>query len=68
MLARIHAFRRSLEDGAAERRVPLGFGTGLFCDSLPDVYDLNYVRAETRAEAGEIAAAVNLGDGALLPP
>ena len=60
MLDRIHAFRRSLEDGAAERRVPLAFGTGLFCDSLPDVYDLNYVRAERRAEAGEIAAAVEL--------
>jgi RimJ/RimL family protein N-acetyltransferase/ribosomal protein S18 acetylase RimI-like enzyme len=60
VLVRIHAFRRSIEDGAAERRMPLAFGTGLFCDSLPDVYDLNYVRAETRAEASEIAAAVNL--------
>ena len=42
--------------------MPLRFGTGLFCDSLPDVYDLNYVRAETAAPAGEIAAAV---DGAM---
>ena len=42
--------------------MPLRFGTGLFCDSLPDVYDLNYVRAETVAGAGEIAAAV---DGAM---
>jgi RimJ/RimL family protein N-acetyltransferase/predicted GNAT family acetyltransferase len=62
MLDRISAFQRSIQDGAAERRVPLRFGTGLFCDSLPDVYDLNYVRAETAAPADEIAAAV---DGAM---
>ncbi|MGZ4386501.1 MAG: GNAT family N-acetyltransferase [Gaiellaceae bacterium] len=62
MLDRILAFQRSLQDSAAERRVPLRFGTGLFCDSLPEVYDLNYVRAETAAPAYEIAAAV---DGAM---
>ena len=62
MLDRISAFQQAIQDGAAERRVPLRFGTGLFCDSLPDVYDLNYVRAETAAPAGEIAAAV---DGAM---
>ena len=60
MLDRIHAFRRAIQDGAAERRVPLRFGTGLFCDSLPDVYDLNYVRVETSAPAAEIASAVEL--------
>ena len=59
MLERIHAFRRTLQDQAAERLVPLRFGTGLFCDSLPDVYDLNYVRAETSAAAGEIGDAVD---------
>jgi RimJ/RimL family protein N-acetyltransferase/GNAT superfamily N-acetyltransferase len=59
MLERITAFQRSIEDGAAERQVPLRFGTGLFCDSLPDVYDLNYVRAETAAPAHEIALAVD---------
>ena len=59
MLDRIHAFRRSIQDGAAERRLPLRFGTGLFCDSLPDVYDLNYIRAETSAAPNEITAAVD---------
>jgi len=59
VLDRIHAFRRSLENGAAERSVPLGFGTGLFCDSLPDVYDLNYVRVEQTAPAGEVADATD---------
>jgi RimJ/RimL family protein N-acetyltransferase/ribosomal protein S18 acetylase RimI-like enzyme len=59
VLDRIHAFRRVLEDGAAERTVPLGFGTGLFCDALPDVYDLNFVRVEHPASPGEIAAATD---------
>ena len=40
-------------------RVALPFGTGLFCDSLPDVYDLNFVRVERPAGAAEIADAVN---------
>jgi RimJ/RimL family protein N-acetyltransferase/ribosomal protein S18 acetylase RimI-like enzyme len=57
-LARIAAFRKLVSDGAAERHVPLQFGTGLFCDSLPDVYDLNYVRVETAAPPAELAAAV----------
>jgi RimJ/RimL family protein N-acetyltransferase/ribosomal protein S18 acetylase RimI-like enzyme len=59
MLDRIHSFRRAIEDGAAERRVALPFGTGLFCDSLPDVYDLNFVRVERAASATAIEAAVD---------
>ena len=59
MRDRIDAFRRQIQDGAAERRLALPFGTGLFCDSLPDVYDLNYVRAETAAAPGEISEEVD---------
>ena len=58
MLARIQSFRRAIEDGSADRRVALPFGTGLFCDTLPDVFDLNFVRVERPAGAGEIAEAV----------
>jgi RimJ/RimL family protein N-acetyltransferase/ribosomal protein S18 acetylase RimI-like enzyme len=59
VLDRIHSFRRTIEDGAVERSVALPFGTGLFCDSLPDVYDLNFVRVERPAGASEIADVVN---------
>jgi RimJ/RimL family protein N-acetyltransferase/predicted GNAT family acetyltransferase len=56
-LGRIRAFRRTLEDRLAERRVELPFGTGLFCDSLADVYDLNFVRVEDDAPAQRVADA-----------
>ena len=57
MLARIDRFRTSLEESAAERRVPLPFGIGLFCDSLPNVYDLNYLRVDRPATGNEVLAA-----------
>jgi hypothetical protein len=59
VLDRIHSFRRAIEDRAAERHVALPFGTGLYCDSLPDVYDLNFVRVERAASPAEIAATVD---------
>ncbi len=53
---RIREFREALEDAVAERREPFAHGTGLFVDSLPDVYDLNYLRAERPAAAAQLAA------------
>lgn len=43
---RIRAHRRALEDRVAERIEPTDFGDAIFVDSLPDVYDLNHLRAE----------------------
>ena len=55
MLERIGTFRRTLQDALAERRVESAYATGLFVDTLPDVYDLNYVRADRGAPASELA-------------
>ena len=43
---RIREFRRSLELAAAERHEPTRHGIGLFADSVPSVYDANYVSIE----------------------
>jgi RimJ/RimL family protein N-acetyltransferase/ribosomal protein S18 acetylase RimI-like enzyme len=40
----------------AERTVPTQHGVGLFCDSIPIVYDANFVRAERPAGADVLAA------------
>lgn len=56
VLDRIHDFRRRLQEAVAERRVESEHGLGLFCDSLPIVYDLNYLRADRLAPADELAA------------
>jgi RimJ/RimL family protein N-acetyltransferase len=56
VLDQIRAFRRSLEDAVAERRVPSRHGVGLFCDSIPIVYDENYLRVEDTVPAEELAA------------
>ncbi len=40
----------------AERRVPFAHGTGLFCDSTPNVYDANCIRVEWPTSASEHAA------------
>ena len=42
MIVQIEGFRRALELGAAERRVPATQGVGLFSDSVPNVYDANF--------------------------
>lgn len=54
---RIRAFQRDVEERLADRREPSTVGVGLFVDALPDVYDLNYVRAD-RGEAEDVRAEV----------
>jgi RimJ/RimL family protein N-acetyltransferase/ribosomal protein S18 acetylase RimI-like enzyme len=56
VLDRIHDFQRRLQEAVAERRVPTPHGVGLFCDSIPAVYDLNYVRVDRLTSAVELAA------------
>ena len=56
MIDRIHAFRTALQEAVAERRVESPHGTGLFADSVREVYDLNYVRAEEPAPADDLIA------------
>ena len=56
MIDRIHAFRAALQDAATEQRVPAAHGVGLFAPSVREVYDMNYVRAEQPADAGELIA------------
>jgi len=46
-LERIQDFRRTLQLAAAERQVPTAHGLGLFADSVPSVYDANYLSIET---------------------
>lgn len=53
----IRAFRRALQRGVAERVVETPHGVGLFCDSIPDVYDANFVSVEdVTVGAAELAA------------
>ncbi|HEX4679749.1 MAG TPA: GNAT family N-acetyltransferase [Gaiellaceae bacterium] len=56
MIDRIHAFRATVQDAAAEQRVPAAHGVGLFARSVREVYDMNYVRAEQPAPAEELIA------------
>ncbi len=56
-LQRINDFRRAVELAAAERHEPTPHGVGLFADSVPSVYDANYVSVEDPdVDAGELAA------------
>jgi len=43
---RIREFRRTLEDAAAERIETRAWGTAVFADSIPNVYDANFLRVE----------------------
>ncbi len=54
---RIRSFRRALELAAAERRVPTAHGIGLFADSVPNVYDANYLSSEEPAGVARALAA-----------
>lgn len=45
-IERIRDFRRNLQLASAERRVPTAHGVGLFADSVPSVYDANYLSIE----------------------
>ena len=51
MIEQIASFRRALQDAVAERAVPFAHGTGLFCDSIPIVYDVNFLRVDSVASA-----------------
>jgi ribosomal protein S18 acetylase RimI-like enzyme len=54
---RIEEFRRWLQRAAAERTVEMQNGTGIVSDSVPDVYDANYLSVESPAAgAGSLAA------------
>jgi RimJ/RimL family protein N-acetyltransferase/ribosomal protein S18 acetylase RimI-like enzyme len=48
---RIRAFRHTLEEAVSERVVPGPHTVGLFADSVANVYDLNYLRADEPAPA-----------------
>lgn len=56
MIDRIHAFRAALQAAAAERIVEGAHGTGLFADSIREVYDMNYVRADRVADLDGLVA------------
>jgi RimJ/RimL family protein N-acetyltransferase/predicted GNAT family acetyltransferase len=57
MVERIRAFRRSLAHASAERVVPTQHGVALLSDSIPSVYDANYLSVErATAPAAELAA------------
>jgi ribosomal protein S18 acetylase RimI-like enzyme len=47
-------FLRAIEDRAATRSVPSGWGTALFHDALPYVYDRNFLRVERDVEAEQL--------------
>src|SRR6185312_1951602 len=54
---RIEAFRRWLQRAAADRAIALTGGTAIITDSIPDVYDANYLSVESAAfGAGDLAA------------
>jgi RimJ/RimL family protein N-acetyltransferase/ribosomal protein S18 acetylase RimI-like enzyme len=54
---RIEDFRRWLQRAAADRTIETRNGTGIVSDSVPDVYDANYLSVETPAAgAAELAA------------
>ena len=53
----IDEFRRWLQRAAAERTAELPSGTAVISDSIPDVYDANYLSVESpRVGAGDLAA------------
>jgi RimJ/RimL family protein N-acetyltransferase len=57
---RIRAFRRSLEERAADRIEPSPYGAGLFVDALPEIYDLNFLRGDRGAPDELVAEADRL--------
>jgi RimJ/RimL family protein N-acetyltransferase len=56
----IRSFKRAVQDAVAERQVPSAHGTGLFCDSIPDVWDENYLRIEDLVSAEVHASEADL--------
>jgi RimJ/RimL family protein N-acetyltransferase/predicted GNAT family acetyltransferase len=58
-LNRILAFQTTIEERQAERSVQFAYGTAFSAPSLPDVYDLNFVRVEREAPAADLIAAAD---------
>jgi ribosomal protein S18 acetylase RimI-like enzyme len=57
MRERIDEFRRQLQRAAADRTFELPNGTAIVSNSVPDVYDANYLSVESPAvDAGDLAA------------
>jgi RimJ/RimL family protein N-acetyltransferase/ribosomal protein S18 acetylase RimI-like enzyme len=56
MIERIREFRHAVEERVAERRVATPHGTALLVDTLREIYDLNYLRAERMAAFETLAA------------
>jgi RimJ/RimL family protein N-acetyltransferase len=57
MVDRIREFQRRLRHDAAERVEPTGHGTAFLSDSIPEVYDHNYLSVETATvSAADLAA------------
>ena len=54
---RVEDFRRWLQRAAADRTIETRNGTGIVSDSVPDVYDANYLSVESPvAGAGDLTA------------
>jgi RimJ/RimL family protein N-acetyltransferase len=61
-VSRIADFRRHVQRAAANRTIDLPTGTAIVTDSVPDVYDANYLSVETAAaDAGDLAADAETG-------
>ena len=68
VLDRIHDFRRRLQEAVAERRVTTPHGVGLFCDSIPIVYDVELPPGRPARAGRGARGGGRQGDGALLAP
>jgi len=53
----VNEFRRRLQRRAAERVVPTAHGVGLLADSVPNVYDANYLSVESTSATADVLAA-----------
>jgi ribosomal protein S18 acetylase RimI-like enzyme len=62
LLATMQAFDRGLRERAATRRTALPFGTAIFCDDLPRVWDLNAVFAHGSLVAQDADALIGAVD------
>jgi len=57
MLDAVNEFRRHVQRRAAERIVPTAHGVGLLADSVPNVYDANYLSVESTSASADVLAA-----------
>src|SRR4051794_27279372 len=54
---RIRAFRRALEEGSSGRNVETAHGVARLADSIPNVYDANYLSVEGAVAPADVLAA-----------